>query len=92
MNKLRIFLDTIRTIVVTLILFLLLGVLLYIIIQKDTIILYFTDIGGNITNTASNLNLVIIKVNDWIQQDNILNKMTIIIHPFPYSFELNSRK
>jgi len=75
MNKCRLFLDIIRTVCLVLILFIIIGVLVFIYIEKDPIIGAVNSIINNINEVgkaSATLNKVVSNISDWIDTNNIL--------------------
>ena len=82
MNKCRLFLDIIRTICLVLILFIIIGVLVFIYVEKDEIGKVVVSIVNNINQVgiaSSSLNKIVSNVTIWIDTNNILGLILLTI-------------
>jgi len=92
MSKLQIALDITRTIVITLILFIIIGVLVFIYVNKDVIGIIITNITDTINiikQAFSNINSISYTVNAWIKNGNVLTTTDVILNNANIIFEKN---
>lgn len=92
MSKLQVALDIIRTIVVTFILFIIVGMLLFMYIERDligNIIINVTDNIQSVGQAAVSINLVSSKVNVWIDKGDVLNVMSTVMNDAKLLLERN---
>lgn len=92
MDKCRLFLDIIRTVCIVLILFIIIGVLVFIYIEKDPIIGAVTSVVNNINEVGKasiTLNKVMSNVGDWMDTNNILSLTATTIKDMQTLMEKN---